>query len=122
MSNITVQVLSDGSLVLPATMKKKFAHVETFQVTRQDGSIMLTPQERAIERETLADYLECLQTDNLLADIHKAKEKSHALFQDQGLATISMAVADVLVGLLTKEYLLPPAELDVLLAKQVRMA
>ena len=79
MSTITVEVLPDGSLVLPATMKEQFAHAEAFQVTRRDDSLILTPQGQTVERETLADYLKYLQTDDLLADTHKAKEESYAL-------------------------------------------
>jgi len=102
MSTIAVEVLSDGSLVLPATTKAMFSSVELLLVSHRDGSIVLTPQKRSARKKTLADYLQYLQTDNLLADAHAAKEKSHALFEDQGLATITLAVADALVGLLAE--------------------
>lgn len=106
MATITVEILSDGSLVLPTTIGEMFDGVETFSVIERDGSIVFTPQKQRVNnKETLADYLKYLRTDDLLADTHKAKEESYRLFEDQGMATITLAVADALVGLLAEGHL-----------------
>ncbi len=102
MATITVEISSDGSLVLPTTIGEVFDGVETFSVIERDGSVVLTPQKQRVNKETLADYLKYLWTDDLLADTHKAKEESYRLFEDQGIATITLAVADALVGLLAE--------------------
>lgn len=102
MATITVEILSDGSLVLPTTIGEMFDGVETFSVIERDDSVVLIPQKRQVSKETLADYLKYLRTDDLLGDTHKAKEESYCLFEDQGIATITLAVADALVGLLVK--------------------
>jgi hypothetical protein len=101
-ATITVEILSDGSLVLPTTIGEMFDGVETFSVIERDGSVALTPQKQQVSKETLANYLKYLRTDDLLADTHKAKEESYRLFEDQGMATITLAVADALVGLLAE--------------------
>ena len=102
MATITVEILADGSLVLPTTIGEAFDGVETFSVMERDGSIVLTPQKQRVNKETLADYLKYLRSDDLLADTHRAKEESYRLFEDQGIAMITLAVADALVGLLAE--------------------
>jgi hypothetical protein len=71
------KILPDGSLVLPTTIGETFDGVETFSVIERDGSVVLTPQKQQVSKETLADYLKYLRTDDLLADMHKAKEESY---------------------------------------------
>jgi len=101
-ATITVEILPDGSLVLPTTIGGAFDGLETFSVIERDGSVVLTPQKQRVNKETLADYLKYLRTDDLLADTHRAKEESYRLFEDQGIATITLAVANALVGLLAE--------------------
>jgi hypothetical protein len=73
-ATITIEILSDGSLVLPTTIGEVFDGVETFSVIERDGSVVLTPQKQRVSKETLADHPKYLQTDDLLADTHKVEE------------------------------------------------
>ncbi len=84
MATITFEMRTDGALVVPATFKEKFAGVKAFIVAPHADSLVLMPQKQAQAKETLADYLRYLRTDDLLADTHRAKEESYALFEDQG--------------------------------------
>jgi hypothetical protein len=45
-ATITVEILSDGSLVLPTTIGEVFDGVETFSVIERDDSVVLTPQKQ----------------------------------------------------------------------------
>jgi len=49
--------------------------------------------------QTLADYLQYMQTDDILAATEKAKEKSRILLEDQGIAVIALIFSDLLVDL-----------------------
>ncbi|MBI4785792.1 MAG: hypothetical protein HY782_01935 [Chloroflexi bacterium] len=44
MVSATVELLPDGSLVLPPAFGEQLVHVKTFRVTRRSGSIVLVPQ------------------------------------------------------------------------------
>ena len=50
--------------------------------------------------KTLDDYAKELQTDNLIKAAHRAKEHSHELFEDQGIATLSLLLSEFLVDVL----------------------
>ncbi len=112
MATITFEMRTDGALVVPATFKEKFAGVKAFIVAPHADSLVLMPQKQAQAKETLADYLRYLRTDDLLADTHRAKEESYALFEDQGLATLTLAVADVLIQQLAERRAHAPLEVE----------
>jgi hypothetical protein len=46
----------------------------------------------------LEAYLPYLQTDNLIAASHQAKEKSHATIEDQGFSAIALFLTDFLAN------------------------
>ncbi len=50
--------------------------------------------------KTLDDYLQYMQTDDILAATEKAKQKSRALLEDQGIAVIALLFSDLLVDLI----------------------
>ena len=50
--------------------------------------------------KTLDDYAKELRTDDLVEAAHRAKEQSHELFEDQGIATLSLLLSEVLVDFL----------------------
>ena len=50
--------------------------------------------------KTLDDYAKELRTDDLIEAAHQAKEQSHELFDDQGIATLSLSLSEVLVDFL----------------------
>ena len=58
---------------------------------------------RAQARSKLEDYLSYMQTDDILAATHRAKEESWALLADQGLTAIALAVSDALADLVHHE-------------------
>lgn len=112
MATITFEMRADGALVVPATLKEKFAGVKAFIVAPHADLLVLMPQKQAQAKETLADYLRYLQTEDLLADAHRVKEESYALFEDQGLATLTLAVADVLIQQLAERRAHTPLEVE----------
>jgi hypothetical protein len=112
MAAITLEMQSDGSLIVPAALTERFAGVKALVVTPRDGFLVLTPQKRPAAAETLADLLPYLHSDDLLADAHRAKEESYRLFEDQGLATITLAVADALVQRLAESQVRPRSQVE----------
>jgi len=54
--------------------------------------------------KTLDDYAKELQTDDLIKAAHRAKERSHELFEDQGIATLSLLLSEFLVDFLTLHF------------------
>ena len=50
--------------------------------------------------KTLDDYAKQLRTDDLIEAAHRAKKQSHELFEDQGIATLSLLISEVLVDFL----------------------
>ena len=50
--------------------------------------------------KTLDDYAKELQTDDLIKAAHRAKERSHELFEDQGIATLSLLLSEFLADFL----------------------
>jgi len=47
-------------------------------------------------KKTLKDYLNHLQTDDIMAATHEARHKSMRLLQDQGIAAIAILISEVL--------------------------
>jgi len=43
-TTVTVEVLADGSLILPSAIGEQFSDVKTFQVARRDDLFVLIPQ------------------------------------------------------------------------------
>lgn len=52
------------------------------------------------DMKTLNDYLQYMQTDDILAATEKAKQKSRTLLEDQGIAVIALMFSDLLVDLI----------------------
>jgi hypothetical protein len=46
--------------------------------------------------QALDTYLPRMQTDDVVAASHKAKERSHAIIEDQGLAAVALLFTDLL--------------------------
>jgi len=46
--------------------------------------------------QTLNNHLQRMQTDDVIAASHKAKESSHSTIQDQGLAAVALLFTDLL--------------------------
>lgn len=46
--------------------------------------------------KTLDDYIKELKTENLIEAAHTAKEKSHALLEDQGISTLALMMSYLL--------------------------
>lgn len=47
--------------------------------------------------KTLDDYIKELKTENLIEAAHTAKEKSHALLEDQGISTLALRISELIV-------------------------
>ena len=110
MTTVTIELLDDGSLIPPSALKERLAKFKTFELVESEGALQLRPRLLAAQPQTLADFLPYLRSDNLLADTHTAKETSHALFEGQGLATLSLAVADALIQQLIETSVHPLAQ------------
>ena len=66
MSTITVQVLKDGSLVLPAAAGLELHQVQAFLVTRRKDSVTLVPQKQAIEQHIRSEAFKSLALERYL--------------------------------------------------------
>ena len=62
MPKITVELLSDGSLVLPPMVGEQFSNVKIFQVTLHDGLLVLVPQRESSEERMPSHRIDFLPT------------------------------------------------------------
>jgi len=80
------------TLEVPDELAKKLCTLDPATLTDvlQRGLIQYEAE------QTLDTYLPRMQTDDVVAASHQAKERSHVIIEDQGLAAVALLFTDLL--------------------------